>query len=140
MTIACAGEDGATGPVGPQGLQGERGEQGLRGEVGHPGQDGMSGFDILLIERTFSSDDYDEDQSSFYIRNADIEPGYVTGVYVKAFYTNTGDAYYTPIHDWAEINVESPRLFLFQILSGELRLFDMSKDLLNETVVVSIIK
>jgi len=125
---ACEGKQGPIGPAGPQGKQGPQGEQGLTGDV-----------EILLIEETFAEDDYEEEFSSFYINDFRIDADSVIGIYVKAFYTNTGDPYYTPIKNWADSRF-IPDSFVVQVITGRVRLFDPNKNFVQETVVVAVIQ
>ena len=132
---ACEGPQGATGPQGPQGPPGETGPQGSPGPQGPPGTTVNSeSFEVILIERTFKPEDYDGEFSSFYVDDSRIAPNNVTNVYVKAFYTNTGNAYYTPIDHWIR-NTS----FVVQVLTGRVRLFDPDQELSQTTVVVVII-
>lgn len=128
LLTACEGKQGPIGPAGPQGGQGPQGERGPRGDV-----------DIVLIEKTFVENDYDEDFSSFYVNDFRIDADSVVGIYTKAFYTNTGDPYYTPVKTWADSRFVTD-LFVVQVSTGRVRFFDPNKDLVQKTVIVAVIQ
>ena len=87
---------------------------------------------------TFATDDYDEEFSSFYIRDRRIDANSVIGIYIKSFYSNTGDAYYTPIKMWADSKFFSDNLVV-QILENQVRFFDPNENLARQTLVVAIL-
>ena len=127
--------------MGPAGPQGEQGVQGERGERGPQGISGITTF--TLIEERLDDGEWEEDLNSYYLRDSRIQPETVAGVYVKRFYTNTGQAYYMSILDWllAE-DLENYRVdgdpVIVQVSSGLVRFYDQDQLLRNETVAVAI--
>ena len=113
MLIGCEGKEGPMGPPGPPAT-----------------------FNLILIEESFTSNDYDEDSRSFYVYDSRIKPRTVTNIFVKKFYTNTGDPYYTPISSW--VALENSRV-ITQVRDGSVRLFDPSKEMESEIVVIGLI-
>jgi hypothetical protein len=128
--MGCAGEDGSPGPTGPQG---ETGPQGATGRTGPSG-----GTNVALIEQTFRTNDRNEENSSYYVDDPRINVDSVIGVYIKKFYTNTGDSYYTPLKSWSDSEFNTDFL-LIQILQGRIRFFDPDNDLSQEIIVVAIL-
>tara|TARA_Y100001960_G_C13924604_1_gene471592 strand:- start:55 stop:402 length:348 start_codon:yes stop_codon:yes gene_type:complete len=108
--------------------------EGKQGPVGPPGPSAT--FNLILIEKTFSEDDYDEELSSFYLHDPRINPKTVTNIFVKRFYTNTGDEYYIPI---SSLGLGNSPVFT-QVMDGRVRFFDVDKVLALEIVAVSVIK
>ena len=140
--LACVeGPMGPAGERGPQGDQGERGEQGERGLRGFDGADGRDGRDgissFTLIEEYLDDDEWDGEFNSYYLRDPRIQPETVAGVYVKRFYTNTGDAYYMSVLDWLLVEDPSDPVIV-QVLSGRVRFYDPDQLLQNEIVAVAI--
>ena len=93
----------------------------------------------MLIEETFNSSDYNTESSSFYIDDSRITVNTVVGVYVKAFYTNSGIAYLTPLAEWQEVFASSG-FIVSQISPGRVRLFDSGRDLEGQIVVVTLMQ
>ena len=137
--LACV--EGPMGPAGPQGERGEKGEKGDRGERGFRGSDGVDGKDgssaFILIEEYLDDDEWNEEFGSYYLRDPRIQPETVAGVYVKSFYTNTGEAYYMSILDWLLVEDPSDPVIV-QVLSGSVRFYDPDQLLRNEIAVVAI--
>jgi hypothetical protein len=118
LFIGCAGEDGSPGPTGPTGPSGRT--------------------NISLIEVTIKTSDRDTEFSSYYIDDRRINIDSVIGVYIKQFFTNTGDPYYTPFKNWADSQRLTDSLIM-QIIQGRIRLFDPDNDLNQEIIVVAIL-
>ena len=134
LLVSLIGIVGCEGPMGPAGPQGERGEQGLQGKQGERGPKGERGIEsFALIEQIMNPEDYDEDFTSYYINNPQIRPSTVVEIYVKSFYRNTGDAYFTPFDSWARSHASSA---VYQITPGRIRLFDPTNALKGQTVLV----
>ena len=134
--------EGPMGPVGPQGEKGEKGDRGERGERGFRGESANSPF--ILIEMRLNEDAWNEELASYYLHDPRIQPATVAEVYVKRFYTNTGDAYYLSILDWllvedldGEYSVDTDPVIV-QVSSGQVRFYDPDRRLLNEVVAVAI--
>ena len=127
--VACEG------PIGPVGPQGEKGEQGERGERGFQGESASSAF--VLIEAHLNDSAWNEEFASYYLRDPRIQPATVAEVYVKRFYTNTGDAYYMSIIDWLLVEDPSDPIIV-QVLAGGVRFYDPDRLLRNEIVAVAI--
>ena len=123
------------GPMGPAGPQGEKGDRGERGERGLRGESANSAF--ILIEMYLDEDAWNEEFTSYYLRDPRIQPATVAAVYVKRFYTNTGDAYYLSILDWLLVDDPSDPIIV-QVLSGRIRFYDPDRLLRNEIVAVAI--
>ena len=129
--VSC---EGPMGPVGPQGPQGEQGEQGLQGKQGERGPKGERGVEsFALIEQIMNPEDYNENFTSYYINNPQIRPSTVVEIYVKSFYRNTGDAYFSPFDSWSRNYASNAS---YQITPGRIRLFDPTNALRGQTVVV----
>lgn len=108
----------------------------LQGPAGPPGPTGPSGSSELdLIEQTLTDDEYDED--SYVIYDVRISPSSVVAVYIKAFYTNTGDPYFTPFELWTELHTSSLDAVLYQVRPYAIRFFDPNKKLDKEIVVIA---
>ena len=123
--VACEGPAGPMGPVGPRGETGAQGPQ---------GRSGIAAF--TLIEETLDDDEWNVEFNSYYLNDSRIQPITVAGVYVKQFYTNTGDPYYTPFSEWVKENTSV--IVLYQVLSGGIRFFDPSERLEHEIVVIAV--
>ncbi len=123
------------GPMGPVGPQGEKGEKGDRGE--------SANSPFILIEMRLNEDAWNEEITSYYLRDPRIQPTTVAEVYVKRFYTNTGDAYYLSILDWllvedlAGYSVDNDPVIV-QVSSGQVRFYDPDRRLRDEIVAVAI--
>lgn len=120
LIVAC---EGPVGPMGP------RGERGLRGESG------ISAF--VLIEEYLNDDAWNEEFTSYYVRDYRIQPTTVAGVYVKKFYTNTGAAYYLSLLDW-HLTEDPNDSAIVHVSSGRVRFYDPEQVLRNEVVAVAI--
>lgn len=120
--VACEGPAGPMGPVGP------------RGETGPQGRSGIAEF--TLIEEILDDDEWNAEFNSYYLNDSRIRPTTVAEVYVKRFYTNTGDPYYTPFSEWVEENTSG--IVLCQVLSGSIRFFDPSERLEHEIVAIAV--
>ena len=120
--VACEGPAGPMGPVGP------------RGETGPQGRSGIAEF--TLIEEILDDDEWNAEFNSYYLNDSRIRPTTVAEVYVKRFYTNTGDPYYTPFSEWAE--EKTSVIVLYQVLSGSIRFFDPSERLEHEIVAIAV--
>ena len=123
--VACEGPAGPIGPVGPRGETGAQGPQ---------GRSGIAAF--TLIEETLDGDEWNAEFNSYYLNDSRIRPTTVAEVYVKRFYTNTGDPYYTPFSEWVKENTSV--IVLYQVLSGSIRFFDPSERLEHEIVVIAV--
>ena len=126
LTLSLAACEGPAGPTGPQGERGEQGEQGISG---------ITAF--TLIEEYLDDDEWNEEFDSYYLRDPRIQPATVAGVYVKSFYTNTGEAYYMSILDWLLVEDPSDPVIV-QVLSGSVRFYDPDQLLRNEIAAVAI--
>lgn len=120
--VACEGPAGPMGPVGP------------RGETGPQGRSGIAEFS--LIEEILDDDEWNAEFNSYYLNDSRIRPTTVAEVYVKRFYTNTGDPYYTPFREWVEENTSV--IVLYQVLSGSIRFFDPGEQLEHEIVAIAV--
>ena len=126
LIVACEG------PVGPMGPQGERGER---------GESGISSF--MLIEERLDDRTWEENNASYVIRDIRIQPTTIAEIYVKRFYTSTGEAYYMTMIDFLlvrdrdnfEVDVDPP---VVQVSSGLVRFYDPDQVLRNEIVAVAI--
>lgn len=128
---ACEGPVGPQGPPGPQGSPGTHGEKGERGEKGESAAQ-------AVIEHTFDSDTdgWDEEWKSYTFFDSQFQPetGHLLQVWVKQFYTNTGDPYYMDFSDWKG-DSEYP---IYQVREGAIRFFDPWRELEGQTVLVVI--
>ena len=138
ITLVWAGCEGPEGPQGPIGSQGERREQGPRGPQGISGE--ASDIRISLIEQTFQDKDFNEELQSFFLRDFRVEPSAVLAVYVKSFFTNTGDSYYISINHFNDLENNTATPVLVQILDGGMRFIDINRILSLQTVVVVLIR
>ena len=120
------------GPVGPQGEKGEQGEKGDRGERG---ESANSAF--ILIEMYLNEDAWHEEFASYYLFDSRIQPETVAAVYVKQFYTNTGEAYYQSIIDWL-LQEDPDDPVIVRVSSGRVRFLDPYRLLRNEVVAVAV--
>ena len=120
---------------GPMGPAGERGPRGFDGADGKDGKDGISAF--TLIEEYLDDDEWNEEFGSYYLRDPRIQPATVAGVYVKSFYTNTGEAFYRSIIDWLLAEDPSDPVIV-HVSSGRVRFYDPDQVLRNEVVAVAI--
>ena len=133
--VACEGPMGPAGPQGEKGEQGEQGNRGERGERGFRGESANSAF--VLIEAHLNDGAWNEEFASYYLRDPRIQPATVAEVYVKRFYTNTGDAYYLSIIDWLLVEDPSDPIIV-QVSAGHVRFYDPDRLLRNEVVAVAI--
>ena len=129
--VACEG------PIGPVGPQGEKGEKGDRGERGFRGESANSAFILIDGPIYLNEDAWNEEFNSYYLRDPRIQPTTVAEVYVKRFYTNTGDAYYLSIIDWLLVEDPSDPIIM-QVSAGQVRFYDPDRLLRNEVVAVAI--
>lgn len=63
-------------------------------------------------------EDYDEEFTSYYINDPRIRLATVVNVYVKVFYTNTGDPYSLSFDSWSRSYALVPAISLILILLG----------------------
>ena len=88
--LACEGPAGPTGPAGPPGAQGPKGEVGESGTT-----------ESSLIEFTLGREHYDDENDRYVVRDEKIAPDTVIEVYLKGFFSDTGDPYYIPFETYA---------------------------------------
>ena len=132
---ACEGPVGPMGPQGERGEQGEKGDRGERGLRGVDGEDGISAF--VLVEGHLNDGAWNQELHSYFLYDPRIRATTVAEVYVKKFYTNTGEAYYMSIIDWLLVEDASDPVIV-QVSSGLVRFYDPEQMLRNEVVAVAI--
>ena len=118
--VACEGPAGPAGPSGPAGPP---------GPPGAPGQDAS----LDLIREYLSEEDWNEDLSSYYVRDPRLSPETVLQVWIELHYTNTGDAYYVTTDSWGK-----DKRLQMQVGDGFVRLWDPAETLSRQTVVIAV--
>ena len=134
LLVALVACEGPIGPVGPQGAKGEKGD---KGERGLRGESASAAF--VLIEKFLDDDAWNGEFSSYYLRDFRIQPTTVVEVYVKKYYTNTGEAFYLPMLDWL-LDEDPSDPVMVHVSSGRVRFYDPRRILQNEVVAVAIIQ
>jgi hypothetical protein len=146
VLVACEGAEGPIGPAGGQGDQGPQGERGPAGPTGPQGAQGPQGVRgpagapatvaTALIAVNVSDLEYEVDgwPSSYVVYDSRITPESFIGVYFKAFFSNTGEDYYTP---WSSHIRALQMTVTLQVLNGALRIFDPSQEL-SKTDILAI--
>lgn len=128
--IACEG------PTGPPGKDGAEGPTGPAGPPGPPGESAVQ----AVIEHTFNgeTDGWDEEWTSYWISNSLFQPniGHLIQVWVKSFYTNTGEAYYVNFSEWKDASLSDYPIY--QVRENSIRFYDPSQDLEGITVLIVI--
>ena len=113
---------GPPGPMGPPGIRGEKGESAAQ----------------AVIEHTFhgETDGWDEEWKSYTVSDPRFQPkiGRLLQVWVRQFYTNTGEPYYMDFSGWKR-DSEYP---IYQVREGSIRFYDPWQELEGETVLVVI--
>ena len=134
--FACEGPTGEQGPMGPAGEQGKVGPQGEQGPPGEAGSAIVEDLYVFFAQTSFVLDDETwNDDNSYYLYQADFQPGTVIGIFVKRFYTNTGSVYHTPLSEYLDQNWLSSRVTV-QIALGSVRIFDPDRSLEKEIITV----
>ena len=124
VLISCTQE----GPMGPPGPPGPQGQPGAQGESAAQ----------AVIEHTFDSDTdgWDEEWKSYTLFDSRFQPetGHLLQVWVRQFYTNTGDPYYMDFSEWKRDSVYP----LYQVRKGSIRFYDPFQELEGQRVLVVI--
>ena len=120
--IACEG------PMGPGGRPGPR------GRTGPAGAPSPAGFILELIA---SEDAWEVNgwPTSYVFYNEAITTPRVIEVYLKKYYTNTGDVYYEPLDHWIRLYRKNVSI---QLIDGGIRFWDPDKTLQNQIIVISL--
>ena len=91
----------------------------------------------MVIEKTFSSNDYDLSNLSFYIIDSRISVITVVAVYIKKFFIDSTTAYYVELSEWQETH--APEGYIWAKVSpGFIMFSDINRDLQGETLTVVI--
>lgn len=135
VLLGCEGPTGPAGPLGPTGPKGDAGAAGQRGPAGPPGYV----QDFTIIEKQLLAADYDTQNRSWFVMDFRLHIGNIVGVYVKRFYTTTGEVFYTPWGDssWEDVDWT---LVTVQIGTGFVRVADPLRQLELQIIAIAIVE